>query len=421
MLAKIPAPGRAVAFASLCLLIAGGAACQSDENNASATAVAPLAPAVAAPLAVDRALDDRFAFIAGLATGSPSYAALEAEPAWRDYAKAADKAWLEFEAAVLEPMRTWAASDLALARERTETLFYPFGGPDLATAQALFPEQPVTVLLGLEPVGNLPELDRSTLAARTVFYTDMGALVLDFLTRGYFITKEMTDIYSRREVDGALPVIGFFLKREGTPWQASGGWRPRPMALGRKPPMCSSAERPRRPYGIRIDYFKPGESRPQNGLLFLLRRREPRVHGGIAPAPVPGRSRAPDDLHQGRLLPPPLGQLLDAAGPHSRPEPLCPRGRHGHPVSLLREGRLGALRSSAATRRRSRISPMSSRRTCAPPTQDPETKVRPLPFHFGYRWRSQVDNLLLAERPQRPYKVPVSGKRGSAGKQGFEP
>jgi hypothetical protein len=39
--------------------------------------------------------------------------------------------------------------------------------------------------------------------------------------------------------------------------------------------------------------------------------------------------------------------------------------------------------------------------------EDPASSVSPLPFHFGYRWRTQVDNLLLAERPRRPYKVPV--------------
>ncbi len=39
--------------------------------------------------------------------------------------------------------------------------------------------------------------------------------------------------------------------------------------------------------------------------------------------------------------------------------------------------------------------------------EDPEGGVRPLPFHFGYRWVTQVDNLLLAKRPRRPYKVPV--------------
>ena len=39
--------------------------------------------------------------------------------------------------------------------------------------------------------------------------------------------------------------------------------------------------------------------------------------------------------------------------------------------------------------------------------EDPEGNVRPLPFHFGYRWVTQVDNLLLAKRPRRPYKVPV--------------
>ncbi len=39
--------------------------------------------------------------------------------------------------------------------------------------------------------------------------------------------------------------------------------------------------------------------------------------------------------------------------------------------------------------------------------EDPEGTVKPLPFHFGYRWLTQVDNLLLANRPRRPYKVPV--------------
>ena len=33
--------------------------------------------------------------------------------------------------------------------------------------------------------------------------------------------------------------------------------------------------------------------------------------------------------------------------------------------------------------------------------EDPSSAVSPLPFHFGYRWRSQIDNLLLARRLRR--------------------
>jgi hypothetical protein len=39
--------------------------------------------------------------------------------------------------------------------------------------------------------------------------------------------------------------------------------------------------------------------------------------------------------------------------------------------------------------------------------KDLDGRVEPLPFHFGYRWVSKVDNLLLAKRPRQPYKVPV--------------
>ncbi len=391
---------------ALCLaLLAGTPACRSDEK-APASDSAPYAAAVAAPLSVDRELDDRFAFIAGLATGSPSFSALEAEPAWRDYAKAADKAWGEFEASVLGPMRTWAASDLALARERTETLFYPFGGPDLATAQALFPEQPVTVLLGLEPVGNLPELDRSTSAARTVFYTDMAALVLDFLTRGYFITKEMTDIYSRREVDGALPVIGFFLKRGG--YAVAGVRRLAPAADGTwtETPYEHAAERHHRPYGIRIDYFKPGESLLRTVYYFSC-DVENRAFSAGSPLHsfLAGLERPTTFIKAGSYL---LhwdnfstlrSLILDRSLYVLEDDTAIPYrffvrggwgitlfGRYATPVKDFSNVEQADLRAAY---------------------EDPETKVRPLPFHFGYRWRSQVDNLLLAERPRKPYKVPV--------------
>lgn len=397
--------GKLSLLALILLLIAGGAACRSDER-APATDCAPYAAAVAAPLLVDRALDDRFAFIAGLATRSPSYSALEAEPAWRDYAKAADKAWGEFEAAVLGPMRTWAASDLALTWERTETLFYPFGGPDLATAQALFPEQPTTVLLGLEPVGNLPELDRSTPAARTVFYTDMAALVLDFLTRGYFITKEMTDIYSRREVDGALPVIGFFLKRGG--YAVASVRRLAPAADGTwtETPYAHLAERPHRPYGIRIDYFKPGESLLKTVCYFTC--------------DVENRAFMPGS---------PLHRFLAGL---ERPTTFIKAGSyllHWDNFSTLRrlilDRSLYVLEDDTAIPYRFFVrggwhvtlfgqyaTPVKDfsnveQADLRAAYEDPETIVRPLPFHFGYRWRSQVDNLLLAERPRRPYKVPV--------------
>jgi hypothetical protein len=303
-------------------------------------------------------------------------------------------------------MRTWAASDLALARERTKTLFYPFGGPDLATAQALFPEQPVTVLLGLEPVGNLPELDRSTPAARTVFYTDMAALVLDFLTRGYFITKEMADIYSRREVDGALPVIGFFLKRGG--YAVAGVRRLAPAADGTwtEIPYEHFSERPHRPYGIRIDYFKPGESLLRTVYYFSC-DVEDRAFTAGSPLHrfLDGLERPTTFIKAGSYL---LhwdnfstlrNLILDRSLYVLEDDTAIPYrffvrggwgitlfGRYATPVKDFSNVEQADLRAAY---------------------EDPENRVRPLPFHFGYRWRTQVDNLLLAERPRRPYKVPV--------------
>ncbi|MCK7483903.1 MAG: hypothetical protein M0C28_48130 [Candidatus Moduliflexus flocculans] len=197
------------------LVIIGATACKREAGDPTA----PSTPTEAVRLApaADRAFDERFAFIAGLSTGRGPYSAWEGETAWKDFAVTADKAYEEFDAGVLEPMKRWAGVDLALARERTKSLSYPFGGPDLATALALFPDAATVVLLGLEPVGNLPEFDRMTPEGRAEVFADLGVLAFDFLRRGYFITMDMMDLYSKRKIDGALPVIGFFLKREGIP------------------------------------------------------------------------------------------------------------------------------------------------------------------------------------------------------------
>ena len=242
---------------------------------------------------------------------------------------------------VLAPMRTWASSDLARPRERTRSLFYPFGGPDFTTAATLFPDAPVIVLIGLEPVGNLPEFDRLTPEGRADFFADMGTLALEFLVRGYFITMDMMDTYSERHVDGALPVIGFFLKREGfsdrrRPAAASRGGR----FLGGDP--LRTAERASAPPLRRPDRLLQGRGRnAPDRLLFLLRYREQGLPGGLAAPPLLHRTRTADHVRQGRVLPPPLGQFLDGPPLHPRPEPLRPPGRHGDPLPFLQAGRLG--------------------------------------------------------------------------------
>ncbi|HSA97235.1 MAG TPA: hypothetical protein VLJ16_14360 [Acidobacteriota bacterium] len=389
-------------------LLCAAYACRNDSAppaGPSKAAVLPPEPGRVRP-AVDQALDDRFAFMSGLPCGTPSFAALESEAAWKDFSAEAATHGKAFDDAIIGPMRTWAKTELRSPRKQTRTLFYPFGGPDLATALALFPDVPTVVLIGLEPVGNLPEFERLSAERRAEAFADLGPLVLDFLKRGYFVTMEMMDAYSKGHIDGALPVIGFFLKRAGFSIvsvrrllpAAGGGWD--------ETPYRTLEARPRRPYGIRIDCVGAGETMLRSVYYFSC-DIENRSFPAGSPLydlfdGLPGMTTFVKAgsylLHWDNFSN--LRQLIldrslyvlqdDTAVPYrffkAGGWTVTLYGRYATPVKDFKNVEQPDLRAAY---------------------EDPEMDVRPLPYHFGYRWRTQVDNLLLAERPRRPFKVPI--------------
>jgi hypothetical protein len=389
-------------------VLLSSAVCRRDtgRETLSEGPVPAAALTVPVPPPVDRAFDDRFAFVAGLPATAQPYLAWQEDASWKDFAALSAKAWTDFDSTVLEPLRGWAGNSLVEAREKTETLFYPFGGPDFATAFGLFPGATTIVLIGLEPVGNLPDFGRASAKEREEFFADLGTLTSDFLTRGYFITMHMMDTYSRGHVDGALPVIGFFLKWGGysvvdvkrlAP-DEKGGWKEAPYAR--------LAKRPRRPYGVRIDYLKPGDAALRSVYYFSC--------------DVANSAFQPDSVLYRFFVG--LGNLTTfiKAGSYLL---------HWEDFSTLRnlilDRSLFVLEDDTAVPYRffkrggwdvtlfgryttpvkdfTNVEQLDLRAAY----EDPSGSVRPLPFHFGYRWRTQVDNLLLAKRPRRPYKVPV--------------
>ena len=412
MIADIPRRHKprwrtAVLVAALAVLgaILGAAGCR---RSPAPPAAGPASEAASppAPPAIDRAMDERLAFIAGLPASDGPSVAWAGEPAWQGFSKAMDEAWTRFDGQVLASMRTWAVKDLAQPRERTRSLFYPFGGPDFAMAVTLFPDAPVTVLIGLEPVGNLPDFDRLNESLRADFFGDMGRLAGEFLTRGYFITMDMMDTYSEGHVDGALSVIGFFLKRLG--FSVVGVRRLLPAADGswQETPYERLAARPHRPYGVRIDYLRPGETSLRTVYYFSCDIENKAFREGSALYRFfAGLERPTTFVKAGsyllhwenfstlrRLI---LDRSLyvlqdDTAVPYrffkQQDWTITLFGRYASPVKDFTNVEQPDLRAAY---------------------QDPESDVRPLPFHFGYRWRTQIDNLMLAARPHRAYKVPV--------------
>ncbi len=144
----------------------------------------------------------RARWVAGLASpyGEPG-----AE--WRAYAQAEDQRWQSGEPR-LHAMRAWAARELAPVVPPEHTLFYPFAGPDALHALALFGGARRALLVGLEPVGALPDPNR----VASGYFTRLGAALADLHRLTFFRTVEMANDFQR---EGVLPALVATLARAG--------------------------------------------------------------------------------------------------------------------------------------------------------------------------------------------------------------
>lgn len=104
-------------------------------------------------------------------------------------------------------MRTWSANELAPLMGASGTVLYPFGGPDLLYVNAMFPEARNYVLMGLEPVGEVPALESlppaEVLAALPAFRRATKTQLL----AGYFITEDMRSDLNRTGLRGVTPIL----------------------------------------------------------------------------------------------------------------------------------------------------------------------------------------------------------------------
>jgi hypothetical protein len=130
---------------------------------------------------------------------------------WLQYADDMDQTWNRFEQKSLKPMRAWATQELAPAQTVEGTVFYPFSGPDVVNMLAFFPQAKTYLLIALEPVGTLPVFRPG---ANEPFYSGLEQSLGELLYYNFFFTKRMETNLVKKELDGVLPVLLFFLGRE---------------------------------------------------------------------------------------------------------------------------------------------------------------------------------------------------------------
>lgn len=152
------------------------------------------------------------AFLAGRKLPATSaLAPLQESEEYKEHARLYASQWFRYDDNYFAPMRAWAGSELVMRIGPSWQVTYLFGGPDLISAMALFPEARSYALGGLEPVGKLtnplqlsPEELHTSLAA----LRKSTEVIMNF---NHFITKDMKTELRASAFEGVFPIMLVFL------------------------------------------------------------------------------------------------------------------------------------------------------------------------------------------------------------------
>lgn len=155
--------------------------------------------------------NDTARILAGLpvAEGSALQNAMGAR-AWKSHSRYFNNAWKKLEERQIKRIRKWSQENIP---KRQSVVFYMFSGPDALYADTFFGGAENYILVGLEPVGRVGDLSQLSAGALGSELRSLQHSLNSVLSYSFFITKKMKTDLRRGRVRGTLPVIMTFLAR----------------------------------------------------------------------------------------------------------------------------------------------------------------------------------------------------------------
>lgn len=179
---------------------------------------------------------------------------------WNNHSKFIDSSWSRLERKRLKAMKDWGREEFKDASAKTKIVFYPFSGPDYLTANAFFPNADKYIMLGLEPVGKLPELDKFKKGEPSEYSNDFKKSLGDIFDKSYFITRKMQSDFQAQKVNGLLPILAFFIQRSGNDiLDIKYLVRYEQDSIAEVAYDFKSADK--KPFGVRVDFLQEGKQK----------------------------------------------------------------------------------------------------------------------------------------------------------------
>jgi hypothetical protein len=124
---------------------------------------------------------------------------------YQKFAKTMQHDWAHFERVTANPMRQWGQK--WLPEPPTETVLYPFAGPDFLNAYLMYPKAKQYVLIGLEHGGDVPDLINTDADRLAKGLTTFRSALKTLMYVNFFVTKQMEVDIDQAPLPGVTPVV----------------------------------------------------------------------------------------------------------------------------------------------------------------------------------------------------------------------
>lgn len=158
--------------------------------------------------------NDLAKILAGREVGTSSeHYSLSQSAAFKNYSSTVERNFTRFENDKLGSLKKWSNSDLKDINDETKEVLYPFSGPDIVYAYSMLPKAENYYLFGLEPVGEIPNLEDYPVDSLPKLFSTLSSSISDNLNLSFFITKNMKVDLRNPIIQGTIPVLLFFMSR----------------------------------------------------------------------------------------------------------------------------------------------------------------------------------------------------------------
>jgi hypothetical protein len=152
-------------------------------------------------------------YIAGLDVNDTLFTKWTSDSAYQRYKTFTDSNFTILEQKRFSLMRNWEQRVLKPLINDTLNVFYPFSGPDFIHVNPLFPKANHLLMLANEPLGSVPDFNEFADSSRNQYLQKLANSLNDIYKKSYFITRKMNEDFSRKNVNGVIPVFMFFFAR----------------------------------------------------------------------------------------------------------------------------------------------------------------------------------------------------------------